>query len=427
MEPKGASVIEGVTVGPPYRYRAERVLNLLEKFSGKKPDGVDPLVAGDLYYAFYLPFPVVRRDIIEGGEERALLIARVLADSKTWKIKAYTVADPALSMVAATVLINSLVHAKEGGGSLAGEKRSSASGNERRQKALSRALGDALEAVKNAAAAKSILERMGAGTSSSLYFEDTLDIILDLAKRTSIREIEKILSGIRVSRIQAPREAASPRGWAKGVEIGGDLERVHPSRLAFPEDLFLAELANSRLLLYKKHLNAGLGDVYVLLDKSGSMSGEKMNWARAVAIALLIKARAQRRRFRLRYFDSIVYKPIEVSAGSRPRILAEALREIATVKASGGTNITRAIARALDDLSGVRGTSDIVVITDGEDKLLVHVLRSMLQKSGVRLHSVMIKGDNPALASVSTSYMVAEKLDSEEGLKVVRKVVGRKS
>ncbi|MCE4628118.1 MAG: VWA domain-containing protein [Desulfurococcales archaeon] len=425
MEPEKASVLEGVVVGPPYKYRAERILSLLEKLSGRKPEGVDPLLAGDLYYTFYLPFPVVRRDLAEGAEERVLLVAGVLADSKTWKIKAYTVADPALSMVAATVLINALAQARSGG-SLGDRRKSSASGGERQQSALSRAIGDALEAVKNAAAAKSILEKMGAGNTSSLLFEDTLDIVMDLAKRTSIREIERILSGIQVSRVQAPREAASPRGWAKGVELGGDLERVHPSRLAFPEELFLAELANSRLLLYRKHLNAGLGDVYVLLDKSGSMSGDKMNWARAVAIALLIKARAQRRRFRLRYFDSIVYKPIEVSPGARPRVMAEALREIATVKASGGTNITRAIAKALDDLSSVRRASDIVIITDGEDKLLVHVLRSMLQKSGVRLHSVMIKGDNPALASVSTSYMVAEKLDSDEGLRVVRRVM-RKS
>jgi len=425
---KRESSLRGVRVSPSYIYRAERVVNLLEKLTGRPPKGLSLFLAGDVYYAFYLPFPLLRPDP-EGLENRWLIMADMLADSRTWRIKALTVADAALSSVAATVFVASLLAGmsqRQGGRMHEEGEQSREEQRKKRGRAISRALQQTMEAVRNAAAAKAIIEKMGAGSTSSLMFEDTLDIILELSRRSDIREVEKILSGIDVSRVSSPRDTASPRGWAGGIEIGGDLERVHPSRLAFPEEVFLAELANSRLLLYSKYLDAERGDVYVLLDKSGSMSGEKMNWARAVAIALLVKARSARRRFQLRFFDSIVYDVIEVGGRAKPRHLAEVLRRVATVKASGGTNITAALARAVEDIeASSRGRSDIVLITDGEDKLSYHIVKSIVDKPGVRLHTVMIKGHNPTLQKVSNTYMVAERLDSGEGLRIVRRALGQ--
>jgi len=419
------SAIEGVPVETTYMYRSSRVVDLLVKL-GAKRDSIDLYLAGDLYYIFYLPFPSLVDNPSNELDKRLAILNQVLSNSKTWKIKSYTVADTQLSMVAATLVLYYIIHElksnqpRKGQGVDEFDLQRAEKGN-----AVSRAIGRALERVRNAAAAKAILEKLGAGSSSSLLFEDTLDIMLDLSKHTDITEIERILSGIRFSLISSPSSGQAPRGWVEGLEIGGDIERIHPSRLALPDDIFLVELANSRLLLYQKKTYMDYGDVYVLLDKSGSMSGDKINWARAVALALLAKARAGRRRFRLRFFDSIVYELIEVRKRAKTRYLAEALRKIATVKASGGTNITGALARAVEDSDKGRGRVDIVLITDGEDKLSLHIVRSILARPSVRLHTVMIRGENKTLEEVSDTYMVAEKLDEGEGLKVVKKAFSR--
>jgi uncharacterized protein with von Willebrand factor type A (vWA) domain len=175
------------------------------------------------------------------------------------------------------------------------------------------------------------------------------------------------------------------------------------------------------MLLYSKELSAEEGPVYVLLDKSGSMSGDKINWARAVALALLAKSRAAGRLFGVRFFDSVVYDLYTVRRGDRTRKVLEVIKYLATVKASGGTNITNAIARATDDVTSRSiGTTDIVLITDGEDKLSEHIISSIIKSGNVRLHSVMIGGHNPTLERVSNSYLAVRKLSEKEALKVVR-------
>jgi uncharacterized protein with von Willebrand factor type A (vWA) domain len=419
------SVIEGVRQNSSYWYRAGRVADLLEKL-GKKPESFPLELAGDVYYMFYLPFPKIVSNPNSSKDEtmRAVLLSMTLQEAKTWKIKALTVADPAISTVAATIFssaIISMINSGSGGTKGREQRNERGSGGGLSRATIRKALKETSEAVQNAAALKSIIARTGAGNTSNLSFEDSLDIMLELAKKTDIREIARILTKIEISKLPTAKSSRSPRGWISSLEIGSDIERVHPSRLAFPEELFLVELANSRLLLYRKELSSEDGPIYVLLDKSGSMSGEKINWARAVALALLTKARASGRRFYVRVFDSITYELKVVERVSRPRKVMSIVKYLATVKASGGTNITNAIAKAVEDIesSRAKGSSDIVLITDGEDKLSSHILRSILPQT-IRLHTVMIKGDNRTLQEVSSSYLSAMKLDEREALKVVK-------
>jgi len=97
------------------------------------------------------------------------------------------------------------------------------------------------------------------------------------------------------------------------------------------------------------------------------------------------------------------------------------LEYIAAVKGGGGTDISKAIITACNDISKYRfrELSDIVLITDGEDRIARSLVKRSLQQSSARLVSVMIMGDNNDLKNVSEKYFRVIKLDEKEMLQVV--------
>ena len=213
----------------------------------------------------------------------------------------------------------------------------------------------------------------------------------------------------------------SPRGELDGYETGSDVERVVLSELALPFDFFLVKFVENTLLLYKKVLYESKGPFYVLLDKSGSMMGLKIVWAKAVALALAQRAAREHREFYVRFFDSIPYPPLRVPKRVRGRDVVRLLEYVARVRANGGTDITRAILAATEDIvsTSSRQISDIVLITDGEDRITIEAVKRGLARANARLHTVMIHGNNPDLKLVSTTYMTVTKLNKEEALRVI--------
>ena len=100
----------------------------------------------------------------------------------------------------------------------------------------------------------------------------------------------------------------------------------------------------------------------------------------------------------------------------------DVLKYLATVRAGGGTNITGALLAAIDDVvSASQGdaVSDIVVITDGEDRIDVEQVMRSMTKARLNIISVMIQGHNNYLKRLSTRYMTVRKLGSESILEVV--------
>ncbi|MFT3840786.1 MAG: VWA domain-containing protein [Myxococcaceae bacterium] len=181
-----------------------------------------------------------------------------------------------------------------------------------------------------------------------------------------------LLAG-RFKRIAAAKQKAKVRHGADevtDVELGSNISRLLPSelaRLSYPllKRQFLASLAEGRALQYRLQGtdSLGRGPLVVCLDKSGSMDGTKDIWATAVALALLEIAHRQKRPFALLCFDGEVKHETKVSIG-------ESLPEDSLfVPASGGTNITGVIFRALniiEERDGKLKQADVVLITDGE-------------------------------------------------------------
>ncbi len=409
------------------QYIGENVMRLVEKLveASRIPEWMDKRFAAEVYYAFYVPIPVLSREADSSRlVERAVLQA-MIDDIGFWRAKPFTSVDRTASMVAAASFIEALARnlPRYASSSRPGE----GGGSDALRAAVAAAMQEARRDASTAKAIKSLIYSSMPGSSTELAFEEVLEAILDLARRTDISRVLERVQGVRVPSRLRSAEARYARGWIEGVEYGGDLERIHYTMLALPDDAFYAFLAESRLLLYRRVLDMRDGPVYVLMDKSGSMAGDKIDWARAVALALLIRSSKERRPFYARFFDASPHALVRVTPSSKPRDVLNVLRYLGRVRAGGGTDITRALVTATDDIQRgrVRGRADIVLITDGEDRLSGHVLSGLLDAARARLHTVMIEGDNPVLESVSDTYMRAEALDEQEMLKVVEAAGGR--
>lgn len=424
------SVIEGVgVIDEIRRYRGSRVIDIASKLLGHSvPDVITPELAVDVFYSFLLPIPDIARDISgdvdEGTMFRLQVVSAILSSPSLWSIKPYTVADNVTSLVASASLVEKLARLiqRRGEGRSGGSGFSENSGGldeKRISDMVNKALEQVEKDVKVAKDVKRILTGLGAGKGSILAFDESMEEVLRLARETDISKVLEKIEGLRLLGVRAKYERFN-RGWMDGVEIGSDLERLHYSQLALPELYFLASLADSKLLLFKKVMPISRGPIYVLLDKSGSMVGTKIDWARAVAVALLKRAMSEGRGFYARFFDSIAYPSVSLKPGAKVSDMVRALSYIARVKAGGGTDIARAIVAACEDIIGEHGEiSDIILISDGEDRIAPDVLSKVLKKAKARLHTVMVQGHNVYLKQISYRYMTVRRLEAREMLKVV--------
>ncbi len=412
---------------PAVKYRGERILGLLAKLLGlherRRPVGLD--LAIDVFYALFLPVPML---VDTGGLEERLILEAMLRSPRMPEVKKYTVADSIASSVAAVSFLYHLLNASRNTEGIMGGPSSQSPG-EADNKGLGDAVEEALrEAAKTAGAAREIeaaVNSVAAGSGSFLNLEDAIQDVYRLAGNTELRELLEYLRSMDALKpavtVKRRTRIKYSRGEIEGYELGSDLERVEPSELAIPPMLFYAKLAESRLTLYEKKLPEPIGPVYMLLDKSGSMVGTKMLWAKAVTVAMARRALSEGRAFYLRFFDSVPYPMVRLRRRLRGREVVKMLDYVARIKASGGTDITRAIMSALEDLRNhrVTGTSDVILVTDGEDRVTVDLVKSELRRTRARLISVMIHGDNTDLRNASDKYLKVTSLSAGEALKII--------
>lgn len=105
-------------------------------------------------------------------------------------------------------------------------------------------------------------------------------------------------------------------------------------------------------------------DVTVVMDVSGSMSGEKMEQARE-ALHQLLNSLSDQDRFRLLAFSSAVRAQSRGWTDARGRGLDEAAQWIDRLQADGGTNIEAALNEAFRLESPRRRLPVVVFLTDG--------------------------------------------------------------
>ncbi len=394
------------------------------------------IIATDCYFLHYSLYPFLRgRNEDPILEEVRRYLSDYMGEERYQRIKMLTTLDDEMSLIYSISLAKAILGKIMG--KLLGELELAQImdpdgrvrrkvGNVLRAMAEAGELGlildiateDAEEITKNANEIRELIGGKKAGKEAGTFRK-----ILDLAEHMLYVKFMKDVVTMSKRLVQHVPKASKilKRRGRFGDELSGyaltkKVERALPREMALPDELFLKKLTGEGFLM-KEKLSVAEGAYYLLIDKSGSMHGEKTVWARSVAMALYRMSMTKRRRYFLRFFDTRLYPP------DRPLDDPEDIVDaILKVKSNGGTDITNAISTALKDLME-RGLSDytntIVIITDGED--VVQDLSKDLKKANASLVSVMIQGENETLRALSDQYMKAE-LNEMGGVKILKVV-----
>jgi uncharacterized protein with von Willebrand factor type A (vWA) domain len=162
------------------------------------------------------------------------------------------------------------------------------------------------------------------------------------------------------------REVADEDGteMLTGVTFGDNLQRLTPQARQLPPMLFAKRYLDQRLAQWRYcGTEKNQGPIVVAVDESGSMSGERIVMAKAVALALLQTCINEDRAFALVRFDNsavtwLVEDPRDVKFDELERNLQRFL--------GGGTNIRAAFLASKEAIEKLGPNADVVLITDAD-------------------------------------------------------------
>jgi len=195
-----------------------------------------------------------------------------------------------------------------------------------------------------------------------------------IKKSKKLRELAKLVGRLKRLALNKAKTKAEARAEVVDVSRGRDLRNLLPSerrRLAHPltQRGFLRDYANSQLLVFVKRdkETEGRGPIVACEDGSGSMSGEKELWAKAVSLALAEVARFQKRSFAWIHFGAR-HSPISVEVATGGKVTPALMFQIAeTFLDASGTDFETPLAKAKEIIEREEfKRADIVFITDGE-------------------------------------------------------------
>ncbi len=416
-------VMHGINYEDPVvKYRGSKVMRITRIVAEKDVD-IPLSLAIDVFYTFYLPMPVLKNpeELPMDKRRNYHVINSLLRSSFIHDIRSKTVVDGLMSSIAASIFLaeyKKIENARRmSRGQTSGER------DEKNIRSdVEKIVSNLARDLDNVKKLRTLIEGEQPGSVSMLAYEEYGPELIKLARNLEVKRVLDLLTGIKPWAISIEKKKQKfKHGEITGYEMGRDIERIVPSILALPDELFYLKLLEGKLLLYQKMLTQGRGSLYVLLDKSGSMDGLKMTWAKAVALSLYMRAVKERRDFYFRFFDSIPYPLSRVDKRPKANQILKLIDYIARIKGSGGTDITRAIITACNDIrSGtVSNTNDIVLITDGVDRIAEQLIKHNLRKANARLITVMVLGNNRSLKEVSTKYFAVTKLTQKNLLQIV--------
>lgn len=245
-----------------------------------------------------------------------------------------------------------------------------------------------------------------------------------------LSEIAKLAGRFQAEAKKAQRNKIK-HGYEEVVDIetGNNIERLLPSEIVKLGDetlelLFYKGYCEQALLQYRLESTEkqSKGPIVFCIDNSGSMSGQREIWSKAIMLAIAQIAMDQRRTFEVIHFDSRIQRKDVFPAGTSD---PEKLIESCAFFSQGGTDITCALRDGIRDIrKGEEGVdlnkADLICITDGQDHIPEDVkkqLKGEFKELGVSLFSIILGGDAADLDSISDYYTRVDDLHSDKDVK----------
>lgn len=276
--------------------------------------------------------------------------------------------------------------------------------------ALSRALGR----LDDVAAAANRLAAMGWDLDpATLHALHQNPYLLSRVAETADK-VHPLFGKARAALMAHRAAQIQPAGRRPGLSLGNAVAHALPQELSLfasevpaLADLFLARLGTSTLLqhppTHAPSPSADRGDMIILVDESGSMSGKPVWYAKAFAAAIRAGAHRQDRRVVIASFAARASDMIVLGDDARPAEVIEWLARFL----GGGTNYDPPLSFAMSTLERASGDrADIVLLSDGCFACSTELLRSVrraVQTRGLRVWAIRFGGADPgALADVAT-------------------------
>jgi len=223
-------------------------------------------------------------------------------------------------------------------------------------------------------------------------FADSKRALERIRHNTDFQRFAKLLGRFRNIALADIKKKSKKNGVAiKDVKISNKVENALPGELALladpvMQDEFYRKYAEGQLMTYEKENTdvKGKGPILVLMDMSGSMGSDKIDWAKALSLALLEVAQKEKRDFAFIAFDDRVR---HCNVFQKDVFDPNDMLDIAQIASCGGTVFQPPLEMALEIITGqykspiVRAAvkkinltghrfkkADITFITDGDSQ-----------------------------------------------------------
>lgn len=301
------------------------------------------------------------------------------------------------------------------------------------------AIEEAMDEGKEAADAISNLPGVGSGPGTRVSPDKMIELAQEWRDSPILRKVSLMTGRLqRDMRQQRARRVVGGTEEIVDVKLGNELALLLPHetvKLRHPllKKDFQRRYHEQDLLQYETEGtdSAGRGPVVICLDGSGSMSGMRNEWARALSLSLITIAKREKR-------DAAA---VEFSSGVTPRrweflkrepLDPEQVLDFVTHFFGGGTQIQDGMNSAVDFIENRPEfrKADIVLVTDGGDYFDDErdgKMREKLTEMGVRVHGISIGYDaeqNDYLQKMGDSSVTAyDMAGSNEATKHLAEVV----
>ena len=427
--PSGPTLSRSVLVNDPFDLEAfEDVLprapglRLLLEIAGK-PETYD--LAFDLFCSFYKYFVKLRpvEQVAPECRGHRDLLGRALGLREHEKLRAWTRLKSSETALATELVLDLLLNTattetqKPPDRSAENEEpREEATAADASTERLREVLRDAREDLEGAVELVAAWSA-GPGEETRLPPEMKLQLMRNLVRNPRLRRIALLFGRYRRMGLR-DRELKALLASEEVVDFvqGGDVARALAGELSNfamreREDLFYSKVVTHQLLIYELwQRKERPRPVYLCLDNSGSMSGEKEVWAKASALALAHMALQHGRSVEIVLFGDAAdpLRVVSLDPSDRGTTRLEKVLDVASYFLGGGTDFRKPLSHVLDAILAAHDASgsDVLFVSDGLCPLPEEFVRRFLDAKGrhnIRLTTVVIGGEAFSLAPISDS------------------------
>jgi uncharacterized protein with von Willebrand factor type A (vWA) domain len=258
---------------------------------------------------------------------------------------------------------------------------------------------------------------MEEGTAETMNVNQVKYLMNIVRHNETVKQIMQRAGRFRLAAQQAQRQRSlHGQDEMVGFELEGELSRALPMELAKLEDEdyeydVLRRFVERQLMCreFRGVENKNRGPIVLLIDESGSMSGERIINAKAFGLAMYYIARHQKR--------PMVIIPFSGSFTAYVNPKPSEVMKWLQLFMNGGTVLgppLQETIRQLNEHSFLKGKADVIIVSDGDVNLDIFTekeYKAAAKQHNVRTTSIIIQSQPGRLADISDEVHIVNGIE----------------